>query len=109
MISRSRTKIGGDEVLEKHHHYDGLGRDLGIVEQAEDGKTVISGLKLFGPNGRVVREFEPAFTTGYEIAAPPAGRPFTAHRYDALGRRERTVLPDDSASETRYHPLVVEH
>src|SRR5206468_466094 len=109
VVTRSRVGVGGDAVLEKHHYYDGLGRDLGLVEQAEAGKTLTSGLKIFGPNGRVVRELEPAFTMGFELEAPEAGRLFTAHRYDALGRRDRTVLPDGSASETRHAPLVVEH
>lgn len=108
VISRSRVEVGGDAVLEKHHYYDGVGRDVGLVEQAEDGKTLTSGLKIFGPNGRVVRELEPAFTMGFELSAPSAGSAFTAHRYDALGRRSRTVLPDGSTTETRYAPLVVE-
>jgi RHS repeat-associated protein len=109
VISRSRVDVGGDAVLEKHHYYDGLGRDLGLVEQAEDGQTLTSGLKVFGPNGRVVRELEPTFTTGFALTAPRAGVPFTAHRYDALGRKRRTVLPDGSATETRFAPLTVEH
>jgi RHS repeat-associated protein len=109
VISRNRVQVGGDAMLEKHHHYDGLGRDIGLVEQAEDGKTLTSGLKLFGPNGRVVRELEPVFTEGYELTDPPSSLPFTTHRYDALGRARQTVLPDGSATETRYAPLVVEH
>ena len=109
VVSRSRVEVGGDAVLEKHHYYDGLGRDIGLVEQAEDGKTLTSGLKLFGPNGRVVRELEPAFTMGFDLTAPPAGLAFTAHRYDSLGRPNRSVLPDGSATENRYAPLVVEH
>jgi RHS repeat-associated protein len=108
IISRSRIDVGGEAMLEKHHCYDGLGRDIGLVEQAEDGKTLTSGLKVFGPGGRVVREFEPAFTTGFALTAPPAGLAFTAHRYDALGRASRTVLPDGSATETRFAPLSVE-
>jgi RHS repeat-associated protein len=109
IISRSRVDVGGDAVLEKHHYYDGLGRDIGLVEQAEGGKTLTSGLKVFGPGGRVVRELEPAFTTGFALAAPPPRSAFTAHRYDALGRVDRTVLPDGSAAETRFAPLVTEH
>lgn len=109
VVSRSRVQVGGDAVLEKHHYYDGLGRDLGLVEQAEDGKTLTSGLKVFGPNGRVVRELEPVFTMGFDLPPPASGIAFTAHRYDALGRPSRSVLPDGSATETRYAPLVVEH
>jgi RHS repeat-associated protein len=109
VISRSRIDVGGGAVLEKHHHYDGLGRDIGLVEQAGDGKTLTSGLKVFGPNGRVVRELEPAFTTDFALGATPAGLAFTAHRYDALGRATRTVLPDGAVTETRFAPLVVEH
>jgi RHS repeat-associated protein len=108
VVSRSRVEVGGDAVLEKHHYYDGLGRDVGLVEQAEDEKTLTSGLKVFGPNGRVVRELEPAFTEGFALGAPRASLAFTAHRYDALGRVTRSVLPDGSASETRFAPLVVE-
>lgn len=108
IVSRSRVDVGGEAVLEKHHYYDGLGRDIGLVEQAEDGKTLTSGLKVFGPGGRVVRELEPTFTTGFSLAAPPPVA-FTAHRYDALGRVNRTVLPDGSATETRFAPLVAEY
>ena len=54
---------------------------------------MISGLKLFGPNGRVVREFEPAFTTGYEIAAPAAGT--RVHRPSL--RRPRAPQPHGAA------------
>jgi RHS repeat-associated protein len=109
VVTRSRIQIGGAATLETHHHYDGLGRALGAVEQAPGGKTVTSGLKIYGPNGRVVREFEPTFTTGFDLPGPPAGLAFTAHHYDALGRRDRSVLPDGSATETRYGPLRVEH
>ncbi len=107
VVTRSRTKVGGDEAIEKHHHSDGLGRDLGLVEQAEDGKTVVSGLKAFGPRGHVVREVEPFFARGFDLpAASPAS--FTGHKYDALGRRTRSVLPDGSASESRFSPMAVE-
>jgi RHS repeat-associated protein len=109
VITRSRIQAGGTALLETHHHYDGLGRDLGLVEPAPGGKTVTSGLKIYGPSGRVVREFEPTFTTGFDLPQPPAGLAFTAHRYDALGRRDRSVLPDGSATETRHGPLRVEH
>jgi RHS repeat-associated protein len=109
VVSRSRVEVGGDAVLEKHHYYDGLGRDIGLVEQAEDGKTLTSGLKMFGPNGRVVREHEPMFTAGFDLTSPKPGLGFTAHRYDALGRASRSILPDGSVTETSYAPLVVEH
>ena len=46
---------------------------------------------------------------GFDLTAPPAGLAFTAHRYDSLGRPNRSVLPDGSATEDRYAPLVVEH
>jgi RHS repeat-associated protein len=109
IVTRSRVESGGDAVLERHHHYDGLGRDLGLVEQAEGAKTVTTGVKVFGPGGRIVREIDPFFSTGFGLTQPPAGALFTAYRYDALGRRTRAVLPDGSATETRYGPLSVEH
>jgi RHS repeat-associated protein len=109
IVTRSRAQVGAAALLEKHHYYDGLGRDLGLVEEAPGGKTVTSGLKIFGPNGRVVREFEPTFTSGFDLVDAPKGLAFTAHRYDALGRQFRSVLPDGTASETRYAPLRVEH
>jgi RHS repeat-associated protein len=109
IVTRSRVQVGGDAVLERHHHYDGLGRDLGLVEQAEDGKTLTSGVKVFGPGGRIVRELDPFFSTGFDLTQPPAGALFTAYRYDALGRRIRAVLPDGAATETRHAPLSVAH
>jgi RHS repeat-associated protein len=105
----TRSRVDGSATLEKHHFYDGLGRELGVVESANGGKTVASGLKVFGPNGRVVRELEPSFATGWVLPDSAAGTVFSSHRYDALGRRTRSVLPDGSASETRYAPFRAEH
>ena len=94
-------------MIEKHAWYDGLGRQLGAVEQAENGQTIVSGLKDFGLQGRVVREYEPFFSTGYDLSV--ADSAVTLHHYDPLGRRVRTVLPDGSTAEHRFLPLAVEH
>ncbi|HKZ75970.1 MAG TPA: RHS repeat-associated core domain-containing protein, partial [Actinomycetota bacterium] len=95
-----------EETIEKRFWYDGLGRQLALVEQAEGGRTVTSGQKEFGVRGQVVREYDPAFTTGFDLVAP-AGR-YTQHRYDALGRAYRSILPDGSVAEQRYSSFTVE-
>jgi RHS repeat-associated protein len=105
--SLNRLLSGKGEVIEKRLWYDGLGRELATVEQAEGGRTVANGQKEFGALGRVVREYEPQFTDGYDLAEPSAK--YTAHAYDALGREVRTVLPDGSVTERRYAPLSVEY
>jgi RHS repeat-associated protein len=106
VVSKSRVEAGKADVIEKRLWYDGLGRQLATVEQAEGGRTVTSGLKDFGPLGGVIREYESQFTDGYDIAAPATR--FTEHRYDALGRRTHSLLPDGSASEHRFSPFAVE-
>jgi len=103
----SRVTSGSSDTVEKWSWYDGLGRELGTVELAEGGRTVTSGQKEFGPLGRVVREYEPQFTDGYQLAAPATKH--TAHAYDALGREVRTVLPDGSITERRHAPLAIEY
>ncbi|WP_242343476.1 toxin TcdB middle/N-terminal domain-containing protein [Anaeromyxobacter terrae] len=106
VVTRSRIEPGGEAVLEKQMLYDGLGRSLALVEAAEDGKTLVSGMRHLGLQGRVVREYEPFLADGFDPPAPAT--PFTSHAYDALGRRVASVLPDGSRAETRYAPFAVE-
>jgi RHS repeat-associated protein len=108
VVTRRRTAIGGAEQLLTHHVYDGLGRQLATVEQAEGGRTVVSGMRKLGLQGRPIREYEPFFSDGFDPPLEPATG-FTAHAYDAMGRNVRSVLPDGSASERRYAPFAVEH
>lgn len=106
--TRRRVLVGGAEQLLTHHVYDGLGRQLATVEQAEGGRTVVSGMRRLGIQGRPIREYEPFFWDGFEPPAEPTTG-FTTHAFDALGRNVRTVLPDGSASERRYAPFAVEN
>jgi YD repeat-containing protein len=92
VVSKSRVEVGKADVIEKGLWYDGLGRQLAAVEQAEDGRTVVSGMRDLGAQGRVIREYEPFFSQGFDLPGSPATR-FTAHVYYALGRDVRTVLP----------------
>jgi len=107
VVVSSRIRSGADEFLERHVWYDGLGRQLATVEQAEGGRTLVTGAKTFGRLGRVIEEYEPFFSQGYALVAPQGQ--FTSHSYDGLGRRRRSVLPDGSSSEHRYAPFAVEH
>jgi YD repeat-containing protein len=102
VVVSSRIRSGADEFLERHVWYDGLGRQLATVEQAEGGRTLVTGAKTFGRLGRVIEEYEPFFSQGYALVAPQGQ--FTSHSYDGLGRRRRSVLPDGSSSEHRYAP-----
>ncbi|GIH15168.1 hypothetical protein Raf01_33400 [Rugosimonospora africana] len=72
---------------------DTVGRTRGA---ADVDNVVVSGSHVFDNKGRVIAEYEPYFSTGFDYA-PPAGAQLgqrTTQFYDPLGRVVRTVSPD---------------
>jgi RHS repeat-associated protein len=107
VVTRSRVEVGADAVVERHAWYDGQGRQLALVEDAGGGRTVVTGMRQLGLQGRVIREHEPFYSRGFDLPVA-ATTPHTSHVYDALGRRVRSILPDGSTSELRHAPMAVE-
>ncbi|MEW6431870.1 MAG: toxin TcdB middle/N-terminal domain-containing protein [Myxococcota bacterium] len=87
--------------------FDGLGRSLAFVHQAEGGRWVIEGRREYSRRGSVVTEYDPFFSDVPDVMAEPPSAA-VRHRYDATGRLRETRHVDGSRSEIRYLPLARE-
>src|SRR5262249_33326272 len=91
----------GDGLLDADVRADVVGR----VRAANAPPWVrVSGAQVYDNKGRVVEQYEPSFSQGWDYAPPgdpPHGRKVTIH-YDALGRAVKTVNPDGSEQLVVY-------
>ena len=60
------------------------------------GRVAVNGAEDYDSKGRVVRRYDPFYSTGwdFEVDAALSGRPHVEVEYDPLGRMTRTTDPD---------------
>ena len=65
--------------------------------------VVVSGAKRYNNKGKVVEQWEPYFSQGFDLtdAAFQAGQRVRIY-FDALGRPQRTVNPDNTEQQVVY-------
>jgi RHS repeat-associated protein len=94
IVTLTREKSGG--IQHKRITYlDAMGETLQVRSEAEEGKVVVSGARLYNSKGRLVGETKAYFASSIDMLDDVSpSEPFTEYRYDALGR---SILRKDSA------------
>ena len=77
---------------------------VGTLRDTNDPlNVVVSGAKLYNNKGKVVEQWEPYFSTGFDLTDVNAQHGQRVHIYfDALGRPQRTVNPDATEQRVVY-------
>jgi YD repeat-containing protein len=92
---------------------DGAGRAYQSRRRLPDGRYRLSGYDVHDAQGRLVRQYPPAFGADAACpAGPPAGSPAMALEHDALGRPAARVRLRGGVAvyeEWRYAPGTVAH
>ena len=105
VTARERPRSGEAETYASLTYFDGLGRTLARVVQAEGGRWMVSERRAYSRRGAALREYDPYFadSPAWTEAAPSS--PAVTHTYDVLGRRRSTTFPDGTRTESRHGPL----
>ena len=101
-ITRTLVRIDGTEETQ-WSLFDGAGRTLANVEDAEDQGYVFSGVKRYDHQGRVVADYRPYFTDqNREFRFPDItqNKGSTLRFLDALGRPRQETLPAGEDGQT---------
>ncbi|HRF80624.1 MAG TPA: hypothetical protein PL070_11115, partial [Flavobacteriales bacterium] len=70
---------------------------------SEPLNVVVSGAKLYNNKGKVVEQWEPYFSSGFELTDPTAQHGQRVRiLYDGLGRPKRTINPDGTMQAVVY-------
>lgn len=90
-----QTRVQGDDVRFGDPAFGG-GDLTGVVAGQDDPHVTVSGWQVYDNKGRVVEDYEPYFSRGWDYDAPAEaafGRKIVTV-YDPLGRPLRTIRPD---------------
>ncbi len=107
--TRTREKSGLSGTLDSWKFTDGLGRELGEMEEDDSG-FVIKNTTRFNARGSVQYVFQPYRVSTAAFQAPTMLQTYSEKKYDASGRELLTIFPPDKDGvrhqvETKYHPL----
>ncbi|RLB71668.1 MAG: hypothetical protein DRH04_01275 [Deltaproteobacteria bacterium] len=99
-----REEAGTSNVLTSYTFFDGLGRKIQTRIESEDSEEqVVIDNVSFNSRGLVAQQYVPYFeSNSTEFVATETSNPKTLFEYDALGRRTKVTLPDDSFTQTDY-------
>ena len=78
-------------------YFDNLGRDIRVESKGFDGRTIITE-KRYNFKGQISQESQPFYDGGAKY--------WIKYYYDALGRLDRTITPDNSFSSIDYDGLT---
>lgn len=112
IISRKRSKRGGELDLETVNCYDGRGRQVQVRTHVADARYQVTGFTEYNSRGAIVRSLQPFVADGAacDMQAPDSAVAYSM-RYDAVGREIERTYPDAdlygtaSTSRTEYLPL----
>jgi RHS repeat-associated protein len=104
-----RPVTNGSTTYASYNYYDGLGREIAGVHQAEGNQWVVSDRKIFSQRGAVLQEADPYFQSNSTLGQVPSTVPIVSYLYDVPGRRIQTTFPDGKITQTRYTPLQKAH
>lgn len=102
IVTLTRELSGGAQHR-RITYLDAMGETLQVRAEAEDGKVVASGARLYNSKGRLVGETKAYFAESMDLQDDvPASEPFTEYRYDALGRSVFRKDTQGSEFKTEY-------
>jgi RHS repeat-associated protein len=110
ILVRTREQSGAPATRQQATFYDGLGRQLMVQQEAEDGQVAVTEAVLFNARGSAARRFYPYYAPGpLSYRTPEITRTSVALSYDPVGRVIQEQEPDGALRRVRYLPLQEAH
>ena len=104
-----RVVSGKAEVLTSVIYYDGLGRQLQVRKDGENGQVIVEDALTFNARQDEMARYLPYFASSFAYTPPDPSLPHMTYHYDPMSRVVKTVNPDDSTARVVHQPLVELH
>lgn len=106
IVVRTRERSGQSPVRRQASYFDGLGRQLMVQQEAEDGQVAVTDALWFNQRRTPALRFYPYTLTGtLGYQAPSLVLPAVELTYDPAGRVMQEREPDGALRRVQYLPL----